>query len=163
MSNIFIEVIDVAVQKVGTYQKMTVTHRHTVQGTLKVDAKAIMDFATPPDVWKTLQNAQKGDQFVIKREKDPKEGKYWNWVGIEVDAGEQVPAPDGSRVLVAAEPSAPARKNFAAADAEKQRLIVRQNALTNAVKHFEGDDGAGIADVLVVAEQFAKWVLEENE
>ena len=161
MSNIFIEIIDVAVQKVGTYQKMTVTHRHTVQGSLKVDAKAIMDFATPPEVWKTLQNAQKGDQFVIRREKDPKEGKYWNWVGIDVD-GEAHDDPNPKTVPEAASPT-PVRKNFAAADADKQRLIVRQNALTNAVNFTKDFDLPTTANVLEVAAKFAEWVLEEQE
>ena len=160
MSNIFIEIIDVTVQKVGTYQKMTVTHRHTVQGSPKVDAKAIMDFATPPEVWKTLQNAQKGEQFVIRREKDAKEGKYWNWVGIEQDTGSGTAEPVSSDSPA---PAAPARKNFAAADADKQRLIVRQNALTNSVKFWEGSEDNNEDEVLSTAKRFAEWVLEEQE
>jgi hypothetical protein len=160
LSSIFIEIVDVTVQKVGTYQKMTVTHRHTVGGSLKVDAKAIMDFATPPEVWKTLQNAQKGDQFVIRREKDAKEGKYWNWVGIEHDTG------SGTAEPVAPDSPAPApanaRKNFAAVDADKQRLIVRQNALTNAVKYHEAEMPEEEA-VLATATKFAEWVLETEQ
>lgn len=159
MSTIHIEVIDVVVEKVGNYKKMTVTHRHAVGGNLKVDAKAVMDFATPPEVWDTLKDAKKGDQFLILREKDKKEGKYWNWVGIERDDGTGV----GAEATDSPAPSAPVRKNFAAADAEKQRLIVRQNALTNSVKFHEGDGNGSVEEVLLTAEEFAKWVLEETE
>ena len=157
MSNIYIEVVDITVQKVGTYQKMTVTHRHTIGGTVKVDAKAIMDFATPPEVWKTLQKAQKGDQFVIHREKDAKEGKYWNWVGIENDSGSGTSEPVGDPVGPLPTP----KKNFAAADADKQRLIVRQNALTNAV-NFNKDVHTTVEAILQDAAKFAEWVLSEE-
>jgi hypothetical protein len=159
MSNIFVEIIDVQVQKVGTYSKMTVTHRHTVAGQLKVDAKAIFSFSTPDEVWKTLEKAQKGDQFVISREKDAKEGKYWNWVGIARDDGTG-PTGTGSdvQVVTTAKP-AQSKPSFASLDENKQRLIVRQNALTNAVNFQKAyEDHNSIADVLETAEEFAKWV-----
>lgn len=41
---------------------------------------------------------------------------------------------------------------------DRQKLIVRQNSVTNAVKYFEGEKQVGIKEILKVAEQFENWV-----
>ena len=151
MSTIHVEVIDIVIEKVSTYRKMTVTHKHMVAGQSKVDAKAIMDFATPGEVWSTLETAKRGDQFSIDREKD-KTGKYWNWVGISRQDG---PA-------LADHGAAPVGKmSFGDIDARKQRYIIRQSSLGHAVNLMK-ESGADLEEILATAEKLMKWVLEEE-
>jgi len=163
MSNIDIEVVDVVVENMGKYNKMTVTHRvPDNRGQMKVDSKALVDFATPGEVWAQLKDAVRGDHFQIQREKDQKEGKYWQWIGIARQDG---PTPL-TNTSAPAESKAAAPNRFAVLDDKdnkRQRLIVRQSSLAQAVAyHAAGLDAEG--SVLQTAQQFADWVFqEENE
>ena len=150
MSSIQIEIVDVVVEKINSYKKMTVTHKTMYQGQQKIDAKAIMDFATPPDVWETLLASKKGDQFTIDREKDKKDGKYWVWIGIHRQDGHPMPET----------PTVEKKPSFGELDARKQRYIIRQSSLGHAV-HFVGVRDKTADQVLEIAEKFASWVLEE--
>jgi hypothetical protein len=154
MSDIVIEIIDVAIETKGTYEKMSVTHKSTdYQGKPKVDAKAIFSFSTPKDVWDTLKFAHKGQVFSIGRKKDEKEGKYWNWVEIHRQDGEVVSSTEAKAVPAKA-------ATFADNDAKRQRLIVRQSSLSSAVA-LHKDNGGVEEDVLKTAERFVAWVFEE--
>jgi hypothetical protein len=151
-NEINIEIVDVVVENMGKYKKMTCTHKVVdYQGKLKIDAKAIMDFVTPVEVWETLTEAQKGDQFTISREKDKKEGKYWNWTGIarqdEPIKGEAMPAQPAGKV------------SFADADAKRQKYIIRQSSLGHAVA-LEGA-GGDVDEVIDIAKKFEEFVLGE--
>jgi len=155
MSTINIQIIDVAVDKQGKYEKMSVSHKLQLGGTWKTEGKAMVDFATDPDVWNTLRKATKGAQFIVTREKvTGKDGKeYWNWVKLEhVGEGGEVSE------AVEAKPAAKA-DSFAARDDVKQRYIIRQSCLKAAVDlgvhHNMGSDA-----VLAVAEEFVEWVLK---
>lgn len=151
MSSITIEVVDVTLEKLAKYEKLAVTYKVSFGGTVKTEAKAIMSFATPPEVWNTMMGAKKGEVYTIDREKDPKEGKYWNWVGVHRQ--------DGESPMASAVPASN-KSSFADNDAKRQRLIVRQSCLKAAVdvsahEQFSEDD------LLALADKFVKWVMEE--
>lgn len=156
MSTIPIEIVDVTVQKQGNYEKMTIAHNVSFGGKTTLDAKALVSFATPTEVWDILKTAQKGDHFKIVREKDAA-GKYWQWVAIEGETslpkGDSV-APPSAHAEVASK-----KVSFADQDARRQRLIVRQSSLAQAVAF---NPGAKVEEVLSTADQFAAWVLKED-
>ena len=150
MASIQIEIIDVSVQVQGKYKKMSVAHKIFFGGQAKTDSKALVDFATPPDVWNKLESAQKGDRFVIEREKDKKEGKYWEWLSIARDDGEEPVS------------QAPVKSNFSDREDSRQKHIIRQSCLKAAVDlgiaNNIGSDG-----ILDIAKKFEEWVNRETE
>lgn len=153
MSTIAIEIVDVTLEKLSKYEKLSVTFKEEFKGQLKTSAKAIMSFATPAPVWNTMLAAKKGDQFIVERKKDDSD-KYWNWIEVHRN--------DGGGPVATAAAATPASRapSFSENDAKRQRLIVRQNALTNAT-NLAAAKGGDVEDILQDAEQFAKWVLEE--
>jgi len=152
MSDIQIEIVDVSTEKVGTYSKMSVTHRtNDYKGNPKVEAKALVSFACPTPVWEAMSKAQKGEQYIIHRVKDTN-GKYWNWDGVE-------PADGSTPVATTSSAPAAARPSFADQDAKKQRYIIRQSCLKAAVDCV--GSGGEAQEIMDTAEVFVKWVLEE--
>jgi hypothetical protein len=153
LSNINIEVVDVVIENKGKYDKMSVTHKTTdYQGKLKVDAKALMSFATPIPVWEAFKAAAKGEVYTIERQKTD-DGKYWNWVAVHRQDGD----------VVSSNPVSPApagKATFTERDDVRQRLIVRQSSLAQAVAF---DTGAELEAVLETAEKFCNWVFETEK
>lgn len=122
--------------------------------------KKIMSFANPA-VFNTLKDAMSGEEYSITQEKDG--NGYWQWTSIT--KGGSV-----SETATAAQ-AAPARKesSYTGRDfetkeerAERQRLIVRQSCLAQAVATLSAGvkSPPTVADVLSTAEQYVAWVTD---
>lgn len=157
MSSANIEIIDVDYADVmkkngkGTYGKLTVTHK-TDEG--KVEAKAVMDFATPKDVFQRLRTAVKGDTFSITREKD--DNGYWIWTGVDTQT-----MPVGQKAATFT--ATPSKPNYESADerAARQVYIIKQSSLATTVELLKSKDPSP-EEVIRVAELFVQYVLGQR-
>lgn len=107
--------------------------------------KKIFSFDEVP--YKALKGANVGQMFDVKLEK--KDG-FWKWTEItEAAAGAAPVAGTATRSSSYETPEERARR---------QVLIVRQNALTNAVSSLQGTEGVSVQAVLDLAADFEAWV-----
>ena len=162
MSEISIEIVDVATEKVRTYQKMSVTYKVSFGGQVKVDAKALVEPYTPKHVWAALSGAKKGDQFVVTREKDEK--GFWVWQDIRSEDGEPV-EDDGGTAVPAAAParSAAPKRSFDERDEARQKYIVRQSSLGHAVALLAARGSDTTPDnAIAIAKQFEAFVFGDE-
>ena len=111
--------------------------------------KKLMSF-TFPDVYKTLVNANVGDAYDIKAEKD---GKFWNWVQASLVGGAGTPA-----TATGGSGTTTTRGGWETPEerAIKQVYIIRQSCLSTAATLLAGKGKA--ADVVEVAKQFEAYV-----
>jgi hypothetical protein len=152
MSQVTIEIIDVEYADVpkksgkGTYGKLTVTHK-TDEG--KVEAKSVMDFATPKEVFQRLRTAIKGDCFSVICEKD--DNGYWIWT--EADTQTAMPTKQ-------APATPPSRSNYETPEerAKRQVYIIRQSSISSAVELLKGS-AATPEMVITVARKFENYVM----
>lgn len=140
-----------------SYKQMVVTHTDGKDTT----GKKIFDFSTPKHVWDTLAAAKEGDAFVITREKDAKEGKYWEWKDIGPADATAVAAP------VAAAPSAtvPAKVgNWETSDerAKKQVYIVRQSNIAQAISLHTARGDLSLVSILQTAKALENYVFGDG-
>lgn len=116
-----------------------------IAGDGKVQVKKILSF-TNAEVFKILLESKKGDTFDVKTEKNA--DGYWEWMGITtaVPSGAEAASGSGSPKWVP--------------DSEKQRFIIRQNSLTNAVNYVSGgvEPQTDTDRVLEIAARFEEWV-----
>ncbi len=127
----------------GGYDKLNVTYRSDG----KVNAKNLVSFNTPKEVWDALKGAEKGATFGIETVKNDK--GYWDWTGIARQ--------DGIANLKEDSVEKPQTKSYVP-DTERQRMIVRQVALKAAVDFAVG---AGIHDkdaLIQHAEELNDWL-----
>lgn len=130
----------------GKYQVAEVSYNR--EG--KDEVKKVMSFAAP-EVFKSLSAMKSFPTDVNITLK--KEGKYWNWVGIEVAAA--------SPKQAAGAPVRQSTYETPEERAKKQVYIVRQSSITAALdylKHNLGDKKLTVDDVLGVAKQFEQYV-----
>ena len=149
-----------------TYLQMVVTHQEV--GKDKPDGKKIFDFSTPKEVWATLKAAQPGQYFEVDRQKDAKEGKYWEWKAIRATDG--AAATTNASTATATVPaqtttSAPTARvgNWETPEerAAKQVYIVRQSNITAALEFHKligVSETFGVMDVLLTAKEFENYV-----
>lgn len=111
--------------------------------------KKLMSF-TFPDVYKTLVNANVGDAYDIKAEKD---GKFWNWVQATA-----VGSSSGNGGTSTTTNTVPTRGGWETPQerAIKQVYIIRQSCLSTAATLLAGKGKA--SDVVDVAKQFEAYV-----
>lgn len=151
------------------YKQMTVTHQE--DGKDKPEGKKIFDFATPKEVWDTLLAAKPGDRFQIDRQKDEKEGKYWEWKAIRPasSGASSASAPAQSTVSVSnnlANPAGGATTTRVGSwetpeeRAQKQIYIVRQSTINAAIEYFKsiGSTTHTERNVLQTARDFEDYV-----
>ena len=149
-----IEIIDVSTptEEKGpksSYKKIQVTYKNQ-DG--KVQGKQIVSFAHP-EVFDTLVEAEKGQFYEVKAEKN---GNFWNWVSATLSDGSDVVENGGKAV---------AKPNKWVPDEERQRMIVRQNALTNGVAFCTAKGGTALKEenVTKIAEYFYNWVMTKED
>lgn len=165
-----INIIDVAQPVTSTnrngreYQSLEVTYKDD-QG--RVSSKKLMSFSNP-EVFKTAQTWEKGDAVNIAMQKD--DAGYWQWTKVLAD-GEVAPAPTnasaGGASTSAPKPNAATRvtgSNYETKEerALRQRMIVRQSSLSNAVATL-ATHGKPLssADVVSLAKQYEQFVMGE--
>ena len=137
-----------------SYQSLEVMYKG-VDG--KVGSKKLMSFSNP-SVFNTAKSWGKGDVVDVITQKDDK--GYWQWTGIgqgngdsqQVQSKPQASASTGTRVT---------GSNYETKEerADRQRLIVRQSSLNNAIAILTV--GAKTVDknqVLGLAQELADWV-----
>ncbi len=112
----------------GSYQKAIVTYKND-QG--KTETKNILSFANK-EVWNAVAEAQPGDKFVAKSEKNAK--GYWEWVGLNKGAATNPGVPSLGQqtggvgaVRTGWQGESPDER------AKKQVYIVRQSSISAAI------------------------------
>lgn len=165
-----INIIDVAQPQTSTnrngrqYQSLEVTYKDD-QG--RVSSKKLMSFSNP-EVFRTAQTWEKGDEVNIAMEKD--DAGYWNWTAV-LAAGEVAPAPTNQSVATSSTGDSKAKttkvtgSNYETKEerALRQLMIVRQSSLSNAVATL-ATHGKPLssADVVTLAKQYERFVMEGN-
>ena len=164
-----INIIDVAAPVTQTnrngrqYQSIEVTYK---DDSGKVSSKKLMSFANP-DVFKTAQTWEKGDNVNINTQKD--DAGYWQWTGILAE-GEVAPAPVASSAP-APQASAPSKStrvtgsNYETKEerALRQLMIVRQSSLSNAVATLATHDSPLTPDqVMALATKYEQFVMGKD-
>lgn len=122
----------------------------------------VMDFANP-QVFKALEKAQEGEEFAITVGKNDK--GYDTWTSA-TKVAEGSPTP---RVVASTGSTGGTTKSsWETADerAARQRLIVRQSSLAQAIEYVKlrGPDDTGmitLGTITGIADQFTNWVFEE--
>jgi hypothetical protein len=157
-----IQIIDVgtpnthAAKNGRSYQSLEVTYKGA-DG--KVSSKKLMSFSNP-SVFKTISGLSKGASIDVVTQKD--DAGYWQWTGINDGSS---PAPQTS----SSTPAATTRvtgSNYETADerAARQKLIVRQSSLTNAVAILTvGSKSVNKEDVKALAQELVDWVFEVDQ
>jgi hypothetical protein len=116
----------------------------------------LISFANPA-VFDALKNAKEGDTYNITTGKNEKDFTVWV-SATKSDSGSSA-APTKSA------PAAAVRSTYETPEerATRQRLIVRQSSLSNAIEYTLGrTDQAdmNVNDVLALADRFTAWVFE---
>lgn len=162
-----INIIDVASPTTNTnrngreYQSLEVTYKDD-QG--RVSSKKLMSFSNP-EVFKTAQTWEKGDNVDIAMQKD--DAGYWQWTKVLAD-GEVAPAPTNTSASTSTpapggKPTRVTGSNYETKEerALRQRMIVRQSSLSNAVATL-ATHGKPLssADVVTLAKQYESFVMD---
>ena len=156
MSQINIDLIDAEYADIpkkngkGTYGQLTVTFKND-EG--KVEAKKLLEFATPADTFQKLRGAKKGDTFAITREKN--DAGYWDWKDISTQTA-PVGKPAAAGGVAYSKPSYETSDERAA----RQVYIIKQSSLSSAVALL--GPGASAEDAIAVAQKFTDFVLGER-
>lgn len=141
-----ITITDVKVEKVKTYQQALIAYTG-----FNGEAKSwkLFSFANPA-TFAILKDAQAGEQYEITTGKtDGKDGKeYTSWTSATKVGTSQAPVPG-------------AVKAAWVPDADRQRLIVKQSCLAQAIAYRKAaDDPGDVADILATADEFVAYVYD---
>lgn len=155
-----IEILKVGVESKGKYRVAVVDHK---TGDGKVDSKKIMsfankDFPSTADVFKTLSQAQQGDQYEIEAKKDT--NGFWQWIAAVSVGKASVPASPGGKVV-----SQTVRSSYETPEerAARQVYIVRQSSIANAVANLSRDGARPSVDEIIdLAKEFEAYVFGVN-
>ena len=145
-----------------TYVQLDVAYKNlTREG--KIEGKKIMPFQNP-DVHANLQKATMGQVFEVTT---VKEGEYWQWSNVqEVAKGGSIEPQTSAAASGYASKGTPSPKSTYETPEERaarQRLIVRQSCLSNAVETLKVDKkGVDPTEALKLAERYVGWVFGEE-
>ena len=145
-----------------TYVQLDVAYKNlTREG--KIEGKKIMPFQNP-DVHANLQKATMGQVFEVTT---VKEGEYWQWSNVqEVAKGSNMEPQTSATSSGYASKGTPSPKSTYETPEERaarQRLIVRQSCLSNAVETLKVDKkGVDPTEALKLAERYVGWVFGEE-
>lgn len=136
-------------EKVGKYSEFDCVY---ITGDGKLNTRKIRSFVNQ-EVFDTLQSSSKGDKFDIKVEKD---GKYWNWVGIEKTEASVsgAPAKSGGQRVTGSNYETPDEREW------RQTRIIRQSCLNMALELLKAKniEDPTQNDVFSTAAIFEQWV-----
>lgn len=158
----FIEIVDVVREDKpssngkGTYGQLTVTYRSNG----KVAEKKLMSF-TNPTVFKYFETAKKGDSVDVTSVKNEKTG-YWDWTGI--NQGGAAPATSNTPNTAPSGGTRVTGSNYETKEerAVRQRYIIRQSSLSNAIQVLTVGAKAPPSEKAVfdLAEEFVSFVFK---
>ena len=157
MSTITIVNVEVTTPTGKRYQQAEVIYKENGE----TRTKKIMSFANPA-VFNVVKDAKGGEQYTITQNKDDK--GYWQWTSITSGAeAAGVPANTG-QAPSGRNPAPSTGRDFETKDerAERQKLIVRQSSLSNAIATLSPGAKAGLDPnaVLELAEKYVAWVTD---
>jgi hypothetical protein len=135
----------------GQYKMATVDYKDLKDG--KPGSRKVMSFGNTEAAFGFISTHEMvGNEYTVTLEKI---GEYWNWISIEEGSGGVSGQSGGSGGGVAGNSTASVR-SVGNSDDNRQKLIVRQNALTNAVKFLEatGQKKATVDEVAGLVEAF---------
>lgn len=132
----------------------------------KVEGKKLLDFSAPV-AFKAIQTYKRGDLILVTSEKDKND--YWQWTAISGDGAagsmELSQTQQGGNSTAKATGGRVTGSNYETPEERKikQRFIIRQSALTAALKSFElwGDKKFTQDQVKKVAEDYVSFVYQE--
>ena len=132
------------------YQALEVIYK---DDTGKAQTKNLMSFSSPT-VFAALKTAKAGDVIQVVSEKI---GEYWQWTGL----GTEAPKSAGG-VATIGTPTRVTGSNYETAEERviKQRYIVRQSSLSNAIAALSVGSKAShsSADIIGLAKEFEEYV-----
>lgn len=146
-----------------TYVQLDVAYKNlTREG--KIEGKKIMPFQNP-DVHANLQKATMGQVFEVTT---VKEGEYWQWSNVQEVAkgGNMEPQTSAASSGYASKGTPSPKSTYETPEerAARQRLIVRQSCLSNAVETLKVDKkGVDPTEALKLAERYVGWVFGEED
>ena len=145
-----------------TYVQLDVAYKNLTRDG-KIEGKKIMPFQNP-DVHANLQKATMGQVFEVTT---VKEGEYWQWSNVqEVAKGSNMEPQTSAASSGYASKGTPSPKSTYETPEERaarQRLIVRQSCLSNAVETLKVDKkGVDPTEALKLAERYVGWVFGEE-
>ena len=140
----------------GSYQVLEVSYRND-QG--QIQGKKIVSFANP-QVFKDLQTFQKDDKLDVAATKD--DNGYWQWQSVKKSDGT-----GGTTVATNSSSTRVTGSNYETADerAKRQRYIVRQSSLSNAIETLALNKelgGASADDVISLAKMYEQFVFDDG-
>lgn len=146
-----IEIKSVDIQNKGKYKIAEVAYED--KGVPK--NKKVMSFGKSEQAFLALANKPTGP-YKVTLEKD---GEYWNWVAVE--KGTAQPASSGG-----AAPASGGSRSFESQEEReaKQRYIVRQSSLSNAIQTLSvnpGKEKISVDDVIGLATTYEQFVFGE--
>ena len=114
----------------------------------------VLSFSNPK-VFDTLKEAKAGENYEITTGKNDKDFTVWTAASL-ASATATSPTPSGVQKTTTS------TYETAAERAVKQRLIVRQSSLSNALEYFKvrAEPGLSREELFNVADEFAAWVYE---
>ena len=144
-----IEIVSVSTEDKGKYQMATVAYRKDG----KLSEKKLMSFGAGEPAYKALTKAQAGQVFEVTTVKNDK--GFWDWTSAS-EGGGNVATTNKSGAT-------PAPRNTYETPEERalrQKLIVRQSSITNAIALYELDKKKvpTVQDIVQVARQFEDYV-----
>lgn len=157
--------IDVPKKDGGSYVGTTLTYKDT-NG--KVQSKSwvqtALNHAANAHVKAALKTLAKGSNFTAEAVKN--DAGFWNWTDIKIVAEHTAQSSPTSQKSTwqgetpeeRAERRALDKEKFAF-EKEKQKLIIRQSSLSNAISLLKGSNDETVENVLSVAKQFEAYVL----
>lgn len=138
----------------GGYDVAEVAYKDLAQG--KVGGKKVMSFTD-----KAVFNAVKGMQtngfyeIAIAKEAGNDGKEYWQWKSVVESTGEAAPAAGGKPSFTAPKSNYETPEERVA----RQRLIVRQSSISNAIAMLKTDKvQLSYDDVAALADRLADWV-----
>jgi hypothetical protein len=141
----------------GSYTVLDVAYKRLDTG--KIEGKKIMSF-TNKEVFGALSTATNGSMFNVEAQKNEQSG-YWDWVKV------QQANPSSTTVANVPRAGTPTPKSTYETPEERalrQRMIVRQSSLSNAIETLKTDKvSPKVEEVLSVAKIYFDWVMEKEQ
>lgn len=138
-----------------TYSQLTVLYKYNGQ----ISEKKLMSFSNPA-VFKAIEGLSKGDQIDVTSVKNEKTG-YRDWTAV--NQGGSQPATASSTPAAATRVTG---SNYETKEERqvKQRYIVRQSSLTNAINSLSigAKSALSASDVISLAKQYEEFVFSET-
>ena len=144
----------------GSYQQLDVAYKRLDTG--KIEGKKVMSFSNK-DVFATLSAATNGNIFTVDSVKNEKTS-YWDWVKVTASGGGSSQSSTSSSSRGTSSPKS--TYETPSERALRQRMIVRQSSLANAIQTLSvnpGKDKLQIDEVIKVAENYFNWVMDTSQ